>query len=713
MRLLPYFLILALFYTSFNCQAQSSKEKAPHWIAYPGEFGIHTHKELMSRRTERNQHVPAGLYRVDVPYGIVQFNKRIQLKKAERASLYVDGKFYIRGILGEGIKFDYDPKDFELPAGDYTLVVLVENFNGLPAIYFKSPSYVSDNTWTVSALNGDRVNAEKLSLVDPLTLPSHYKLEVKPFDSKIIEKAQNSVLYDFGKEMFGYPILHNVQGKGKLYLFYGESKEEALAGKLAETWDVQTVNSTTPYMDTLSTKAFRYVQVAWEGDVKHDNLSADYEYLPLTYRGAFQSSDTLLNKIYEVSYYTLHLSTREVHIDGIKRDRWAWSGDAYQSNLMNFYTFFDEDVNKRTMWGLRGHEPQTRHLNSIVDYTFYWLIGIHDHYQYTGDIEFVKQIYPKMKSSMEFCLGRLNKDGIAEGLKSDWVFVDWAPIEKTGELSFEQLLLIKSLDAVAMCADLVKDVPTKNKMKQLYDKKIEQFNQIFWVDSAGAYHHRRVKGELSPEITRYTNMFAILYDMVDGQRKLKIKDNVLLNNSVLAITTPYMKFYELAALCEIGEHEYVLNYVKDYWGGMLKLGATSFWETYDPTLPDDQHYAMYNRPFGKSLCHAWGANPVFLFGKYYLGVKPTAPGYKEYIIEPNLAGQEWMNGTVPTPVGDIKLSVRKKKIVVQTPNSTGGILRFTSSKKPKVSEGVLQQIDKNTFELKLNKADSVFEITRN
>ncbi|MBK5719862.1 alpha-rhamnosidase [Dysgonomonas sp. Marseille-P4677] len=712
MKFVAYILALVLLSIPFNSAIAEPKEDVAYWIAYPGEFGILTHKNLMTRRTERNQHIPAGLYRVDVPYGIIQFNKRITLQKPEKASLHVDGKFYIRGIQGKGTHYDYDPTDFELPAGDYTMIILVENFEGLPAIHFKSPSYVSDDSWHVSALNGELIPAEQLSFTDPTMLPSDYKLAVKPIESIVLKKEENSILYDFGKETFGFPILHNVEGKGRLYLYYGESIEEAMAGKLAETWDIRKVDSDVSYIDTIPTRAFRYVQVVTEGDVKHTNLSADYEYLPLDYRGAFKSSDPLLNKIYDISYYTLHLSTREVHIDGIKRDRWAWSGDAYQSYLMNFYTFFDEDVNKRTMWGLRGHEPQTRHLNSILDYTFYWLIGIYDHYVYTGDIEFIRQIYPRMKSTMDFCLSRLNENGIAEGQSTDWVFVDWAPIQKTGELSFEQLLFIKSLEAMKVSAELVEDKPMQEKMTKLYSDKINQFNDIFWQDAVGAYLHRRVNGKLSEEITRYTNMFAILLDIVSEERKQKIKHNVLLNDSILAITTPYMKFYELAALCEIGEHKYVLDYVKDYWGGMIDLGATSFWEAYDPSLPDNEHYAMYDRPFGKSLCHAWGANPVYLFGKYYLGIKPTKPGYREYIIEPNLANLKWMEGTVPTPIGDIKLSVETKKIIVHTPDSNGGVLRFTSSKKPKVSNGILTQVNKNEFELKLNQANSVYEINR-
>ena len=81
------------------------------------------------------------------------------------------------------------------------------------------------------------------------------------------------------------------------------------------------------------------------------------------------------------------------------------------------------------------------------------MIGIYDHYMYTGDTAFIRQIYPRMKTLMEFSLGRSNKNGFVEGLPGDWVFIDWAPIEKTGEVSFEQLLLSRSLEVMSqMCS---------------------------------------------------------------------------------------------------------------------------------------------------------------------------------------------------------------------------------------------------------------------
>ena len=91
---------------------------------------------------------------------------------------------------------------------------------------------------------------------------------------------------------------------------------------------------------------------------------------------------------------------------------------------------------------------------------------------------------------------------------------------------------------------------------------------------------------------------------------------------------------------------------------MLRLGATSFWELYNPAEEGEAHYAMYERRFGKSLCHAWGASPAYLLGRYYLGVAPTSPGFATYDVRPDLGGLDWMEGDVPTPSGPVHVSVR-------------------------------------------------------
>ena len=73
------FLISIFIFTLINSYSQNA-----NWIAYPGEFGIWTHKNQMQGRTERNQNYPS-MWRVDSPHSIIEFTKYISLDKPERA----------------------------------------------------------------------------------------------------------------------------------------------------------------------------------------------------------------------------------------------------------------------------------------------------------------------------------------------------------------------------------------------------------------------------------------------------------------------------------------------------------------------------------------------------------------------------------------------------------------------------------------------------
>ena len=100
----------------------------------------------------------------------------------------------------------------------------------------------------------------------------------------------------------------------------------------------------------------------------------------------------------------------------------------------------------------------------------------------------------------------------------------------------------------------------------------------FWNNEKQAFVHNCVNGQQSDAVTRYANMFSVFFQYLNEDKQQAIKQSVLLNDSILKITTPYMRFYELEALCALGEQDAVMKEMKAYWGGMLKEGATSFWE---------------------------------------------------------------------------------------------------------------------------------------
>jgi alpha-L-rhamnosidase len=697
---------LVLLFSEF-----SFAQKQATWIWYPGDYEIWLANKMQNRRTERGSFFPP-FWRLDNHYVLMDFHKVFDLKQPEEVELFVEGEYNVKldAKLISGA-----PKKVTIPAGKHKLNIKVHNQQYVPAIFVQGKTIASDSSWLVtfedkewidetgkvSDQSGTKwLNAGYWNFNDPQVRPSAFQLNRQPQSAVKVTSHPESLLVDFGKETFGLVKLHGLKGKGNVSLYYGESAEEAQATETCETLDHLTVDLTNKRDSVIDlSKAFRFVNVQLGNGVTLDSISMLYEYLPLNDRGGFRCSDEQINQIYDVAKYTMHLTTREFFIDGIKRDRWIWSGDAYQSYLMNYYLFFDSPSVTRTLLALRGKDPVTSHINTIMDYTFYWFLGIYDYYQYTGDKTFIQQFYPRMQSLMDYCLGRRNKNGLMEGLAGDWVFIDWAEgLSKKGEVSFEQLLFARSLETMALCADIVNDADGAAKYKNLAADVKSKLFANYWNEQKGALVHSRVNGKPTENITRYANMFAIFFDYLNNAQKQSVKTNVLLNDQVQKIVTPYMRFYELEALCALGEQNYVLKEMKDYWGGMLNLGATAFWEEYNPAKKGAEHYAMYGRPFGKSLCHAWGASPIYLLGKYYLGVKPTSAGYATYVVEPILGGLQWMEGKVPTPNGNISVYCSNKKMKIKADEGTG-TLRFKSKKKPSSKGATIEAKGEDVYEM--------------
>lgn len=701
---------------------------AQTWIWYPGDYEIWLGNRMNNRRTERGAFFPP-FWKTDSHYVVVEFSKQLNLSEPEEIFIAAEGKYNVK--LDGKLQFGM-PETLLLPAGTHNLNIKVWNQSTPPAIYVKGKTVNSDATWRVTYEDKEWIDesgkASDTSAIiymdagcwnfDGATqLPSQFRLmRTLHQPTSRATQPEGGILYDFGKETFGYLTLKNLSGKGIIDIYYGESPEEAKDKAYCETLDKLqleagqvtdlAIRQTSPLSGieneyTLeNSKAFRYVYITHEPGVQIGEVSMQYEYLPEEYRGTFRCNDEELNRIWEVGAYTMHLTTREFFIDGIKRDRWVWSGDAIQSYLMNYYLFFDSESVKRTIWLLRGKDPVTSHSNTIMDYTFYWFLSVYDYYLYSGDRQFVNQLYPRMQTMMDYVLGRTNKNGMVEGMSGDWVFVDWADgyLDKKGELSFEQVLFCRSLETMALCAGLVGDRTNQQKYEKLAATLKAKLETTFWNASKQALVHNSINGVQSDAVTRYANMFSVFFNYLTPEKQQAIKHSVLLNDSILKITTPYMRFYELEALCALGEQETVMQEMKAYWGGMLKEGATSFWEKYNPEESGTQHLSMYGRPYGKSLCHAWGASPIYLLGKYYLGVKPVKEGYKEFSITPVLGGLKWMEGSVPTPNGNIHIHMDRKMIKVRATEGKG-YLTIKSCRQPKANIGTVEKIDENTWRL--------------
>jgi len=120
-----------------------------------------------------------------------------------------------------------------------------------------------------------------------------------------------------------------------------------------------------------------------------------------------------------------------------------------------------------------------------------------------------------------------------------------------------------------------------------------------------------------------------------------------LNREVMAVDgskrlSTFYGYYVLQARAKAGDYQGCLEAIRQFWGGMLDLGATTFWEDFDldwltnaapidalvPAGKKDIHgdFGAYcYKGFRHSLCHGWASGPTAWLSEHVLGVQVIEP----------------------------------------------------------------------------------------
>lgn len=641
------------------------------WIWYPGDFELYHSMLLHSRRTEYDHDYPA-MWHVSRPEYMCRFLRVLDLKEPVTAFVHARGKGFVRigekGFLG-GLN-----QKITFPAGQYEVEVAVLNIETFPAIFCDAAEVETGEKWMadLSDLRQKNVGCEP-AFTHPDDDPAVFPFAYQALTPVSTERIGDGVLYDFGCESFGPVKVTMHKDMGEIGIFYGESREEALDTEFTMIRErLQAADG----VHMFPARAFRYIYLTAEKETPE--LTAELEYLPVKDKAAFQCDDGKIEKIWEICTRTFHLNSREFFLDGIKRDRWVWSGDAYQSYMIDRYLYMEPQIIKRTIRALLDRPPYKRHINTINDYSAYMFLGVYEYYFATGDRAFVASIWETLKELYRFIVSRLEQNtGYVIAQPGDWIFIDWHDaFDREGPFCAEQILLHSVYRVMEELSALM------GENGDYCDRAAalkERIMKDFWDAEQGAFIDGFVSGRRN--VTRHAAIFAILYDFVDEKKQIQLLNQVLLNDKIPEITTPYFKLFELLAIAKLGKLELVQNYIDSYWGAMLDHGATSAWEEYIPSRHGIEHYEMYGDKYGCSLCHAWGSGPILLLGKYCAGVQPTAVGTATFEVKPDPGRYTHFDAVVPIGTGTVSIHYTKEQLCVQT-DVPGGTLKFGGREAP-------------------------------
>ncbi len=478
---------------------------------------------------------------------------------------------------------------------------------------------------------------------------------------KSSKSGKASILFDFGKELQGgVQIIRAISSDKKAAVFhlcFGESVTEAMSSVDAEgttatnEHSVRDFETSVPWLGSMITgeTGFRFLRVdlvSEDVEVPLVAVRAVSRYRDIPYLGSFKCDDERINKIWETGAYTVHLNMQDYLWDGIKRDRLVWIGDMHPEVMTVGTVFGNHDVVRKSLDYVRDGTPATSWMNGICSYSLWWIIIHHHLYWYYGDKEYLSA----QKTYLTELLRNVMKniDGNKEAYKSGR-FIDWPTNDNPDAIHAGlQALTVRALEAGSELAGWLSDPALAKECRDAATKL-----RTYVPDNKG-------------------NKEAAALLAIEGMLDAKTAHDIIVKDGAKDFTS-FMGYYMLEALAKNGSYADALDLISEYWGRMLDLGATTFWEDFN--YMDSKNAARIDEfvPEGKfdihadggaycyvglrhSFCHGWASGPTAWLSQHILGVEPASPGFKTVRIRPHLGNLKWVEGDFPTPYGIIHVT---------------------------------------------------------
>jgi alpha-L-rhamnosidase len=548
------------------------------------------------------------------------------------------------------------PKD--LLTGEQTLRVMLSTKDEPPALLIEDgPCATNQAPWRWSS-NEQEFGEPKTFPLTASGVPPH---RLEPPETLLEPAGRDGDVLDMGREVFGRI---SFKCPGQPTLVVGESRAEALNDD-PRHFEQPTMLKSLGNGAWISEQpfAFRYFRIVGS---ETSEAKCHALFSPAQYRGAFACSDERLTRIWMNSAYTLRLCRHDFLIDGVKRDRLPWVGDLAMSLMANAYVFGDGEIVRRSLVALGREGIDKEHLNGIVDYSMWWIIAQEYYQKYYADTDHLRREWPRIKDTLERLAARCDAEGIYLTAPKDWIFIDWVSADKQTAL---QILWWWAQSSGTTLARRLGETESAAHWKTRADSLGKVLQLRAWDAKAGSWRDRP-DNHSGP--SRHANIFAVASGLAKPTQSAAIRA-ALLNDTIKPVGTPYLAGFENMALASLGETNTMLDRVNACWGGMLDRGATTFWEAWDPAQQGDDAYAFYKRPFAKSLCHAWSAGPAAFLPSEIFGLRPLADGWARFSIDPRLGTLKWACATVPTPHGNIVVSVKAQRVTLHVPAGTTAV----------------------------------------
>ncbi|MBQ7393218.1 MAG: hypothetical protein IJV89_02550 [Lentisphaeria bacterium] len=473
------------------------------------------------------------------------------------------------------------------------------------------------------------------------------------------------VVFDFGRELHGgIDIVSGWLGEmeREILVSFGESVMETFShpahGHAVHEFRQKISSSAANACGDLG---FRFVKLENVEDkpLPLRGLRGRFVHREMTRAAEFHCSDPLLSKIWETAVYTLELCMQDFVWDGIKRDRLVWMGDLYPEVITAASVFGKQPVIEKSMDFLRDSTPLPEVINGITSYSMWWILGHRAWFRHFGDTAYLQMQKGYLLELLDVFAGMVDEKGFFRPA-DDRLLIDWA----TGMTDQAVLraglhgLLCTTFAAGADLCAVLGEPAMASRCRELAGKM------------------RQCPAELS--FSTAGNAFQVLA----GQCPAGVVYEKAYRGKLPDGLSTFLGCFPLDVCAGAGHRQEALDLIRQYWGGMLQTGATTFWEHFDvawlkkggridefiPAGEYDIHGENGEGCFTgyrNSLCHGWSSLPAEWLLRQVCGIAPL--NARTVRFAPDLCGLQEASCVWQSALGPVRVHLAKDQQTIEVP----------------------------------------------
>ena len=398
---------------------------------------------------------------------------------------------------------------------------------------------------------------------------------------------------------------------------------------------------------------------------------------PLVRRGEFHCSDPLLDRIWQLSVRTIETCTTDIFTDCVWREHAFWINDLLVQNAISLAAFGASALHKRAFRLLFSQQrpeglipgvcPTVRGTAgenvTLLPTNLFVFIMLRDYLFASGERDVVAGYLPALQRILDCFEHYADADGVLTAPKDIWNFYDWS--FELNNYSFngcrESMLNFLYVAALKIYCQLCDDCGVACPERAALLARAQRTAAATLREFGSAEDGLLVDGVLlDNKPDKVSSRLAHAIALLSGElpENLKTRYRTALVCDKLLEPELYLYFFLFRAMLEAGEGQWVaagLEKLRLHWGKQVESGY--------PTLAEAGVQQFGWRAFHQaaSLCHAFSGSPIEFFQRGILGVRPLAPGFEEFAVEPHLVDLKFASGRIPTPQGEIGISCRRSR----------------------------------------------------